>query len=44
VPWILATVFLLLPLLATASVFPKVAIGLAAAYVLAVILFARIDT
>jgi len=44
VPWILAAVFLLLPLAATAAVFPKVAAGLVAAYVVAVILFARIDS
>jgi hypothetical protein len=44
VPWILAGVFLLLPLLATASVFPKVALGLAAAYLVAVIFYARIDS
>jgi hypothetical protein len=44
VPWLLAAVFLLLPLAATASVFPKVALGLLAACVVAVILFARIDS
>lgn len=43
-PWLLVALFLLLPLAATASVFPKVALGLAAAYAAAVILFARIDS
>jgi len=43
-PWLLVAVFLLLPLAATASVFPKVALGLAAAYAAAVILYARIDS
>jgi hypothetical protein len=43
-PWILVALFLLLPLLATASVFPKVALGLLAVYVAAVILYARIDS
>lgn len=43
-PWIFVAVFLLLPLLATASVFPKVALGLVAVHALAVLGYARIDT
>ena len=43
VPWVFAAVFLVLPLLLTAAVAPKVAAGLVAAYAVAIVLFARID-
>jgi hypothetical protein len=43
-PWIFVAVFLLLPLLALASVFPTVALALVAVHVAAVLAYARIDT
>jgi hypothetical protein len=44
VPWIFAAVFLFLPLVATASVFPGVALGLVAVMAAAVLAYARIDS
>jgi hypothetical protein len=43
-PWIFVAVFVLLPLFATASVFPKVVLGLVAVHVAAILAYARIDT
>jgi hypothetical protein len=43
VPWVFAALFLFLPLLMTAQVAPKIAAALVAAYVGAVVLFARFD-
>ena len=43
-PWIFVVVFVLLPLAATASVFPKVALALVAVHFIAVLAYARIDT
>jgi len=43
IPWLFAAVFLLLPLLMTASVAPKLVALLVALYAGAVILFARLD-
>jgi len=43
VPWFFAALFLFLPLLMTAQVAPKIAAALVAAYVGAVVLFARFD-
>ena len=43
VPWIFVAVFLLAPLLMTASVVPKIAAALVAVHVAGIILFARFD-
>jgi len=43
VPWLFAAAFLLLPLLMTAAVVPKVAAALVAVYAAAIVLFARFD-
>jgi hypothetical protein len=43
VPWVFAAVFLVLPLLLTAAVAPKLAAGLVLAYAAAIVLFARLD-
>jgi hypothetical protein len=43
VPWLFAAVFLLLPLLLTALVAPKIAAALVAVYAGAIVLFARFD-
>jgi hypothetical protein len=43
IPWLFAAVFLLLPLLMTAAVAPKLAAALVLVYAGAVVLFARLD-
>jgi hypothetical protein len=43
VPWLFLAVFLLLPLLMTGSVAPKLVVALVALYLGAVVLFARLD-
>jgi hypothetical protein len=43
VPWLFVAAFLLVPLLMTEAVVPKIAVALVAVYAAAIILFARLD-
>ncbi len=43
VPWVFAAAFILLPLLLMAAAAPQLALGLVAAYAVAIVVFARLD-